>query len=36
VQVAYVTALWLMTAMSGVYFMRIAASLLTHKLGGRA
>ena len=35
-QLAYVTALWLMTAMLGVYFTRIAASLLTHKLGGRA
>ena len=31
--VAYVSALWLMTAMLGVYFIRIAASLLTHRLG---
>ena len=36
VQLAYVTALWLLTAMLGLYFMRIAASLLTHKLDGRA
>jgi hypothetical protein len=35
IQSAYVAALWLMTAMLGVYFVRIAASLLTHKLGGR-
>lgn len=29
---AYVTALWIMTVMLGVYFIRVAASLLTHKL----
>ena len=35
VQMAYVTALWLMTVMLGVYFIRIAASLLSHKIDGR-
>jgi hypothetical protein len=28
---AYLATMWLMTAMLGVYFIRIAASLLTHK-----
>jgi len=32
---AYVSALWLMTAILGVYFIRIAASLLTHRLDQR-
>ena len=36
VQVAYVTALWLLMTMLGWYFMRIAASLLTHKLDAQA
>lgn len=31
---AYLWALWLLTAILGVYFVRIAASLLTHKLSG--
>lgn len=35
-QPAYVTAPWLMTVMLGLYFIRVAVSLLTHKLGGDA
>jgi len=31
-EIAYVAALWLMTLMLGVYFIRIAGSLLTHRL----
>jgi hypothetical protein len=36
VEVAYVTALWLMTAVLGIYFIRVASSLLTLKLDGRS
>lgn len=31
---AYVTALWLMTAILGVYFIRVASSLLSPRVGG--
>jgi hypothetical protein len=34
IELAYVAALVLLTVILGVYFVRIAASLLTHKLGG--
>ena len=34
-ELAYVTALWFMTAVLGLYFIRVAASILTHKLHGR-
>jgi len=33
-ELAYISALWIMTAMLGVYFIRIAASLLTHRVAG--
>jgi len=35
-EVAYVAALWLMTVMLGVYFIRIAGSLLTHRIDGHS
>jgi len=33
-ELAYISALWLLTAMLGIYFIRIATSLLTHKVPG--
>lgn len=35
-EVAYVTAFWLMTTVLGVYFIRVASSLLTHRIDGRS
>lgn len=33
IDVAYVSALWLMTAILGAFFIRVAGSLMTHNLG---
>jgi len=33
IDVAYVSALWLTTAILGAFFIRVAGSLMTHKLG---